>query len=288
MRLKHLEVFHAVMTTGGVTAAARQLQVTQPAVTQSIRQAEEELGFPLFVRRNNRLVPTREAHALFPEVQETMSRLESVRRAASALRVDGSRTLRIVAAPAFEGATLSSAIRAFRAAEPDVPIEVSILPSAQIATAIDTQHADLGLAVAPLASSPRIEPSLATGRLLCVGARDAWKYEATTVHVSSLAHLPLIRIHSHDHLPGLFAPGTTPDCALTVPSVQFARRLVEAGLGFAVVDSFAAESMGIHGLSARAIVPEAPVFVRPYLSAPGAGNGAAKRFLHAFASALTG
>ena len=85
MRLKHVEVFHAVMLTGSVSGAARILHVTQPAVTQTLRHAELQLGYALFTRQRNRIVPTSEAVALYPEVQQLMVMLESVRRAAAAL-----------------------------------------------------------------------------------------------------------------------------------------------------------------------------------------------------------
>ena len=48
MKLKHIEVFNAVMLTGSVSAAARLLHVTQPAITQTLQHAELQLGYALF------------------------------------------------------------------------------------------------------------------------------------------------------------------------------------------------------------------------------------------------
>lgn len=67
MRIKHVEVFHAVMLTGSVGAAAKLLHVTQPAITQTLQHAELQLGYALFTRQKRRLVPTREAQALYPK-----------------------------------------------------------------------------------------------------------------------------------------------------------------------------------------------------------------------------
>ena len=50
MRLRHIEVFNAVMLTGSVSAAARMINVTQPAVSRTLQHAELQLGFPLFQR----------------------------------------------------------------------------------------------------------------------------------------------------------------------------------------------------------------------------------------------
>src|SRR5688500_3823943 len=52
-----LLVFFHVHRTGSVTAAARELHVTQSAVSQSLAKLEQALGAQLFVRRHRRLVP---------------------------------------------------------------------------------------------------------------------------------------------------------------------------------------------------------------------------------------
>ena len=58
MRLRHIEMLHAVMVTGTISGAARLLNITQPAATQSLQHAELQLGYKLFRRVKNRLVPT--------------------------------------------------------------------------------------------------------------------------------------------------------------------------------------------------------------------------------------
>ena len=50
MKLHNLRDFIAVARTGGVRAAARELGLSQPALSKSIRQLEQELGMPLFDR----------------------------------------------------------------------------------------------------------------------------------------------------------------------------------------------------------------------------------------------
>ena len=50
MRLRHIEVFYAVYTTGSITNAAMILYVSQPSVSKVLGHAEMQLGFQLFVR----------------------------------------------------------------------------------------------------------------------------------------------------------------------------------------------------------------------------------------------
>lgn len=59
MNLRHIEVFNAIMQSGSVTGAAQLLNVTQPAVSNVLRHAEQQLGLKLFERIAGRLQPTR-------------------------------------------------------------------------------------------------------------------------------------------------------------------------------------------------------------------------------------
>lgn len=66
MRPRQLEIFTAVMRAGTVTGAARLLNISQPALSQTLMHAEDELGFALFERVKGRLRPTPEAVELSP------------------------------------------------------------------------------------------------------------------------------------------------------------------------------------------------------------------------------
>ena len=86
MRLRHIEVFNAVMHTGSVSAAARLINISQPAVSRTLQHAELQLGFALFQRSKGRLTPTSEALALLPHMEKLFGQLEEVQRLADSLR----------------------------------------------------------------------------------------------------------------------------------------------------------------------------------------------------------
>jgi DNA-binding transcriptional LysR family regulator len=67
--LNLFRVLDAIYTHGGVSAAARVLHLTQPAVTHALRRLRDQLGDPLFVRQGNRLLPTGKVRAMMPSVQ---------------------------------------------------------------------------------------------------------------------------------------------------------------------------------------------------------------------------
>jgi LysR family glycine cleavage system transcriptional activator len=71
-----LRALEAAVRHGGYSAAARELSVTQGAVSQQIRKLEAELGAGLFHRRGNEMVPSAEAARLAGAVSAAMADLQ--------------------------------------------------------------------------------------------------------------------------------------------------------------------------------------------------------------------
>ena len=65
MTIIQLQYFVTVVKTNSITKAAKQLFVSQPAVSSSIKELEKEFNVALFVRYNNQIVLTDEGHHLY-------------------------------------------------------------------------------------------------------------------------------------------------------------------------------------------------------------------------------
>lgn len=63
VNLRHIEIFHAVMTAGNLTEAARLLHTSQPTVSRELARFEKVLGLTLFERTRGRLHPTVQGYA---------------------------------------------------------------------------------------------------------------------------------------------------------------------------------------------------------------------------------
>lgn len=63
VNLRHIEIFHAVMTTGNLTEAAQMLHTSQPTVSRELARFEKVLGLKLFERTRGRLHPTVQGYA---------------------------------------------------------------------------------------------------------------------------------------------------------------------------------------------------------------------------------
>jgi DNA-binding transcriptional LysR family regulator len=81
--LNLFRVLDAIYTYGGVSAAARVLHLTQPAVTHALKRLRDHLGDPLFVRQGNRLLPTEKVRTMMPAVQMHLEGLHASTHAQS-------------------------------------------------------------------------------------------------------------------------------------------------------------------------------------------------------------
>jgi len=79
MKLRHLEIFYAVMTCGSLSRAAESLNISQPAASKALKSAELKLGFTLFQRVRGKLLPTSEAITLFEKAQTIYQDLDNLR-----------------------------------------------------------------------------------------------------------------------------------------------------------------------------------------------------------------
>lgn len=242
MRARQLEVFTAVMRAGTVTGAARLLNISQPALSQILMHAEDELGFALFDRKRGRLHPTPEALELYPEAERLFGGLEGLRRKTADLRLGRAGLVRIAASPPPAMALLPQALAAFRAHHPDVLLRTHVAP---IAAMVDMLRAgDVALA---LALDDALPPDIEVERIgrtsfCCLLAEGHPLAQAEALTFADLAEETVISYRSmtrpHDELD---AAARTRK-ARFVPQIEIdssiaAAGLVQAGLGVAVVDA---------------------------------------------------
>ncbi len=73
--LNRLKIFSYVYTNRSVSKAARQLNLSQPAVSQHLKKLEHELRIPLFTRANRKIVPTPAARRLYDRMNPLLAEL---------------------------------------------------------------------------------------------------------------------------------------------------------------------------------------------------------------------
>ena len=75
--LNRLKIFSLVYLNNSVSGAARELNISQPAVSQQLKKLEQELKIPLFTRANKKLIPTPAAVRLHKQVTPFICELQN-------------------------------------------------------------------------------------------------------------------------------------------------------------------------------------------------------------------
>ncbi len=172
MRLRHIEVFHAIMRTGSLSKAAELLCVSQPAVSKVLAHAERSLGLKLFSRAHGRLQPTREAELLFSETQKLQSNLDSIRDLARNLALQPQGLLRIGCLPSLGLSLIPQAVEAFRGHYPGVSLKIQTRHTEELLNALLTRELDLGIAINPPARPGIAAVELGRTAIVCVAPPD--------------------------------------------------------------------------------------------------------------------
>ncbi len=248
MRLRQIEVFRAVMLTGTVSEAARLLHVSQPVVTRVLQHAEASLGFRLFDRAKGRLRPTPEATALYGDVERLYGEIDRVRRVSESLRHKGAGRLRVAATPSLADPLLVPALQRFCARHPDTQVQVLTHHTDEIVQGLLRNQIDIGFAFAPPRHEAIAAQTVAEGRMLLAVPRGqplAGAARRTPLPMARLMDRAFIGYDDHSSL-GLMVRqllarnALEPRSTLEVQTYSLARKLVESGLGVALLDQYTA------------------------------------------------
>lgn len=243
MKLRHIEVFHALMNASSMTEAAQRLHVSQPAVSMVLKHAEQTLRMKLFHRTGGRLTPTSEAHALLPEVEQIFRRLESLERSAQALREAAAGGVSVAAAPSVACNVLPALLGSFAQKRPRARIKLRVLHTSQVQASVLERRAELGLVFAP--SLPLEDGLQATQAMtygvMCVLPRQHRLASKLALTAQDLDSEPLVTFGTDYelglHIAAAFAAAAArPDVRVESSSSMASVQLAAAGLGVALVD----------------------------------------------------
>jgi DNA-binding transcriptional LysR family regulator len=265
MRLRHIEVFHAIMQVGTISGAAQVLHISQPAVTKVLQHAELQLGMPLFERVRGKLYPKPEAHRLFAETEKLHRDLQGIRRLAASLKGRAVETIRLVSTPTVAISVLPQAMTAWRRDFPHTRCELATHHTSEIVNALRLGEADLALSLQDPRHPGIVAEPIAAGVLTALAPAGTWS-EAECAQPLRPEDLSgeLIGLADNDPLGEMLvaaceAQGVHPVFHTVVQTYQIARSLVEAGAGTALLDPFTAASAIAGKVQQRPWAPAIPV-----------------------------
>lgn len=148
MELAELEIFRTVVAEGGVTRAAERLNRVQSNVTTRIKQLEESIGVPLFVRDRRRMVLTAEGEALLDYADRILDLVQEARQVVAPHSPRG--RLRIGSMESAAASRLPTPLAEFHQRWPEVRLELSTAPTDVLIAQVRACKLDAALVAGPL------------------------------------------------------------------------------------------------------------------------------------------
>lgn len=140
-----LQVFHAVATHLNFTKAAKELHITQPAVTNNIKELENSLGIGLFDREQNGISLTEAGRILLDYATRAMIDFQKLEYDLGIYKNSLSGRLKIGASTTIEQYVMPTFIAQFMEKHPDIKISMSNNNTKNVEADVISHNIDLGI-----------------------------------------------------------------------------------------------------------------------------------------------
>lgn len=167
-RLHDMELFVRVVETGSFSAAARNLNIGQPAISKTMAALEDRLGARLLVRSTRRLRPTEAGTAFYERAIRAIAEANEAEAAARGAGAGLEGRLRICAPLTFGRLHLVPKLGAFLEANPKILLEVVMDDRAD--KDLVAENIDAALRLGVLRDSALVARKLAEGEMLVVAS----------------------------------------------------------------------------------------------------------------------
>jgi DNA-binding transcriptional LysR family regulator len=268
LTLRQIEVIRAIMVTGTVGGAARLLNVSSPGISRVMKHAETSVGVKLFSRRGGRYSPTREANAIFNQINGVYDKVEDLQYIISRIKRGANTELRIGSAPSIANVMVPRAVADVRKVFPNLLIEVDILNREDTVDYLLLGKGEL-VALTYKFDHPMLtfEP-LARGHLKCIVPEGHPLSRRPRVTAKEIVNYPLIGVDPDDPFGRIIADVFSSQALHYEVTIQ-ARfgstvcALVTHNLGIALIDEFTLAANYWPNLRAIDIVE--PTFFETYV-----------------------
>jgi len=198
LKIRHLEVFDALVEAGSVSRAADRLNLTQPAVSIALSKLESDLGFRLFHRERGYFAPTGEAMLLHSEVTQGLRAISRVSKRIDEIRLGTTGGVSIATNGTLAINFLPRLVAEFQSNNPGVSVEIRVHSSRQIAAWVSAGQIDIGLIDLPVPVAG-LNAELFKLECVCVMHKDDVLAQEKTLTPQSLRDRSVVGI-TGDHI----------------------------------------------------------------------------------------
>ncbi|MFA5676539.1 MAG: LysR family transcriptional regulator [Christensenellales bacterium] len=242
VNLELYRVFYVVAKCGSLTRAAEELFISQPAVSQSIKQLETQLGGKLFLRTSKGMELTeKEGKMMFSHVQKIIEISAAAENEFNELKKKAAGVLRISASDTLCKYFLMDYIEEFHKHHPQIIINVYNRTSSETVELLKTGKADVGFVNLPVddASVDVVLPCEVLHHIFVAGRKFS-HLTGRTVPLKELEQYPLIMLelssNTRKHLVSFFhSVGVHLHPEIELGSVDLLKGFARANMGITCV-----------------------------------------------------
>ncbi|MGA2307653.1 MAG: LysR substrate-binding domain-containing protein [Acidimicrobiales bacterium] len=254
-RLRH---FVAVVDHGGFTAAARAVYVSQPALSQAVKELEAELGVALFARSGRQVRLTPAGTALLEPARQVLRDLETGEAAVGAVAGLKAGSVTLASLPTLAADPVAPLVGAFRRRYPGVRIDLAAPEgTSELFDLVVAGTCELGVTDARDIPDALQSHSLGRQSLVLILPPGSDHEEGAPLDLSSLEDMPFVVAPPGTSTfrllqEGFAAVQRTPAVAVVTAQRDAILPLVIAGAGAALVpESVARTATGLGAITAR-------------------------------------
>lgn len=252
-----IEAFMWIMKTRSATEAAEKMLISQPAISRLLKQLEARLGFELFERHNNRLLPTRRGTLFYDEVERVYLGLNHLRQFAGRLKDQADGQLRVVSMPSFAMSLVPDAAAQLTGQFPNLEVSLYSFRSSQIPEDMIAQRFDFGITT-DTRTDPRYQSFQYSLPGVCLLPSGHYLARKSIINIEDFENETLICGEPNEYSRGLISQFLTqnsvaPKKIWSVSLSEMAIRLVANGTGLTIVNTVSARDANRPGIVVRPV-----------------------------------
>jgi len=291
LTLQRLQVFCAVYEHESISAAARNMKLSQPTVSRHLRDFEAALGLTLFVLDRGRVIPTAEADSIYNEsrfLYEGLSRLDN--RIEAVRKGIGTR-LSVMTVGLLAEHFVSGAISQVKRDMPNLQISVDVGTLGQQLQAMKSGQAEIGIVAGRIHAEDVQLSHLGRGRLVALIPEEMEITRQDKVSLDDLRGVPTLATTTRGPIGRVLSDemverGMTIDPSIAVNSLILIPLLARQMRTAAIVDEFTAYFSTPRGFVVRPLAPKVSFDIFAITAGPVGNKLAAKCFVEYMRKAL--
>jgi DNA-binding transcriptional LysR family regulator len=243
---RQLRTFVSLARTGSFTTTAKEVFITQSAVSHSMRALETELGCRLFHRVGKRTTLTLEGEQLLRHAEKIIADMRTARASLDKLGKWGETRLRLGASISVCQHLLPDVLRQFRQTHPKCRVQLEPGDSPTLLEALHDQRIDLAFALRPQREPAfEFEPLFSDELMFIVPPNHPW-VEAGGVARPEIPKQNFILYNRHSQtyraVENYFRDeGVTLNASMELGSIETIKQLIKLGLGISVLATWIAQ-----------------------------------------------